>query len=92
MDKNKTENTTRLAKNTLYLYARSVFCLLLSLYSSRLILQALGVEDYGTYNAVGGFVSMFWLLSGSLSGAISRFLNVEMGRNNPERLNYVFSI
>lgn len=63
-----------------------------SLYSSRLILQALGVDDYGTYNVVGGFVSMFWLVSGSLSSAVTRFLNFEMGRNNHERLKKVFSM
>lgn len=50
------------------------------------------MEDYGIYNAVGGFVSMFWLVSGSLSTAIGRFLNIEMGRNNQEKLARVFSM
>lgn len=74
------------------MYFRSLFSLFVSLYSSRLILRALGVEDYGIYNAVGGFVSMFWLVSGSLSTAIGRFLNFEMGRNNQEKLARVFSM
>lgn len=88
----KTENTRRIAKNTLFLYFRSLFSLFVSLYSSRLILQALGVDNYGIYNAVGGFVSMFWLVSGSLSTAISRFLNYEMGRKDEEKLAKVFSM
>lgn len=88
----KTENTRRLAKNTILLYLRSLFSLFVSLYSSRLILQALGVEDYGIYNAVGGFASMFWLVSGSISSAISRFITIEQGRKDQEKLNLVFSM
>ena len=86
------EKTKKIAINTLFLYFRSLFSLFVSLYSSRLILQALGVEDYGTYNVVGGFVSMFWLVSGSLSSAVTRFLNFEMGRGNPEQLKRVFAM
>lgn len=89
---NKTENTKRLAKNTLLLYLRSLFNLFVALYSSRLVLQALGVEDYGIYNAVGGFVSMFWLVNGSLSSAVSRFLTFEIGRKDAEQTNKVFSL
>ena len=88
----KQENTKRLAKNTILLTLRSVFNLFCSLYSSRLILQALGVEDYGIYNAVGGFVSMFWLVTGSLSTAIGRFITVELGRGDKEQLKKVFSM
>ena len=85
-------NTQRIAKNTIYLYIRSLFSLFVSLYSSRLILQALGADDYGTYNVVGGFVSMFWLVSGSLSTAVTRFLNFEKGRDDSERVGNVFSL
>ena len=92
MEQNKTENTKRLARNTLYLYLRSIFCLLLSLYSSRLILHSLGVDDYGINNAVAGFASMFALVTGSLSSAISRFLTFEQGTGNVERQNKVFSM
>ena len=66
--------------------------MIISLYSSRLFLQALGVEDYGIYNAVGGFVSLFWMVSSALSSAISRFLNVELGKKDQAALNEVFSI
>lgn len=92
MASNKAENTKRLARNTLYLYFRSIFCLLLSLYSSRLILKGLGVDDYGINNAVAGFASMFTLVTGSLSSAISRFLTFEKGTGNLERQQNVFAI
>lgn len=85
------ENTKRIAKNTLMLYGRMLFSMLVSLYTSRVVLQALGVEDYGIYNVVGGVVAMFSLLSGSLSAAVSRFLTFELGRKDVERLKRVFS-
>lgn len=85
------ENTKRIAKNTLMLYVRMLFSMLVSLYTSRVVLQALGVEDYGIYNVVGGVVAMFSLLSGSLSAAVSRFLTFELGRKDLERLKKVFS-
>lgn len=85
------ENTKRIAKNTLMLYVRMLFGMLISLYTSRVVLQTLGVEDYGIYNVVGGVVAMFSLLSGSLSAAVSRFLTFELGRKDLERLKKVFS-
>jgi len=84
-------NTKRIAKNTLVLYVRMLFLMLISLYTSRVILEALGVEDFGVYNVVGGFVALFAIVSRSLSGAASRFLNYEMGKGNNERLRIVFS-
>lgn len=65
--------------------------MLISLYTSRVILHALGVTDYGIYNVVGGFVSMFALISAALTGACSRFLNYEMGKGDMERQKVVFS-
>lgn len=84
-------NNKRIAKNTLMLYIRMIFIMLINLYASRVILQALGVEDYGVYNVVGGFVAMFGLLSNSLSAAITRFITFELGNGNKERLNKIFS-
>ena len=84
-------NSKRVAKNTLLLYFRMLFLMLISLYTSRVILNALGVEDYGIYNVVGGVVTMFSLLSGTLSAAISRFITFELGKNNIEKLKRVFS-
>ena len=68
------ENNKRIAKNTVLLYFRTLFIMAITLYTSRVILNALGVEDYGIYNVVGGVVAMFSLISGSLSNAISRFI------------------
>ena len=62
-----------------------------SLYTSRIVLNALGVEDFGIYNVVGGIVAMFNVLSGSLSAAISRFITYELGKGNQNSLNKIFS-
>lgn len=85
------ENTRRIAKNTLLLYIRMLFSMLVSLYTSRVVLNTLGVEDYGIYNVVGGFVSMFSLISSSLSASTSRFLTFELGRGNNDNLKRIFS-
>ena len=61
-----TDNNKRIAKNTLLLYIRMLFMMIVSLYTSRVILDALGVEDFGIYNVVGGVVAMFSVISGSL--------------------------
>lgn len=89
---NIVSNSKRIAINTLMLYVRMFFILLISLYTSRVILKALGVEDYGIYNAVGGFVGMFAVISNSLSAAISRFITFELGKDNQRRINKIFSI
>ena len=68
-----------------------IFLMLISLYTSRVILNALGVENYGIYNAVGGFVSMFSILSTSLSSSISRFITYELGKNEKAHLKIIFS-
>lgn len=83
-------NNKRIAKNTILLYGRMLLMMVISLYTSRVILNALGVEDYGIYNVVGGVVSMFTILSGSLSAAISRFITFELGTGNIEKLKKVF--
>ena len=88
---NQSENTKRIAKNTLMLYIRMLFGMLVSLYTSRVVLQALGVEDYGIYNVVGGVVGMFSMISSSLSSAVSRFLTFELGKGDMEQLKKVFS-
>lgn len=85
------QNNKRIAKNTLLLYIRMLFSMLISLYTSRVILQTLGVEDYGIYNVVGGVVAMFSIISGSLSAAISRFITYELGRGDTTKLTNIFS-
>lgn len=86
-----TSNNKRIAKNTLLLYFRMLFTMVVSLYTSRVVLQALGVEDFGIYNVVGTFVAMFSVLSGSLSAAISRFITFELGTGDNKKLKKVFS-
>lgn len=84
-------NNRLIAKNTFVLYLRMFVLLLISLYSSRLILQALGVEDYGTYNVVGGIVALFALIKASLSDTTIRFLTYEIGSAG-DRFQTVFSM
>lgn len=84
------ENNRRIAKNTLMLYMRQILVLLVALYTSRVVLQVLGVADYGIYNVVGGIVSMFGFLSSAMSTAVYRFYSFEMGRDNKERVQKIF--
>lgn len=84
-------NNKRIAINTILLYVRMLFTMLISLYTSRVILRELGVEDYGIYNIVGGVVAMFSMISGSMSSAISRFLTFELGKGDITRLKRLFS-
>lgn len=81
----------RLAKNTLLLYMRMLVLMVVSLYTSRIILHALGETDFGIYNVVGGVVAAFSFISGSLSAAVSRFITFELGKNDMDRLRKVFS-
>ena len=88
---NSSAKNMRIAKNTLLLYMRTLFIMLITLYTSRVVLNTLGVEDYGIYNVVGGVVTMFTVISGSLSTSISRFITYEIGHGNFERLKKIFS-
>lgn len=83
--------TKRIAKNTLMLYVRMLFMMFLGLYTSRIVLQALGEGDYGVYNVVGGVVAMFAMISGALNSAVSRFITFEMGKGSEAQLNKVYS-
>ena len=86
-----TANNRRIAKNTLLLYMRSILVMIVSLFTSRVILASLGVENYGIYNVVGGVVSMFTIISGSMSSSISRFITYELGKNDLKKLQLIFS-
>ncbi|MBR1790357.1 MAG: lipopolysaccharide biosynthesis protein [Bacteroidaceae bacterium] len=81
----------RLAKNTVLLYMRTLVVMVISIFTSRVILQSLGIEDYGTYNVIGGFVAMFSMLGGTLVTATQRFINVELGKKENGNPNEVFS-
>lgn len=87
-----TTNQQRVAKNTLLLYFRMFLNMAITLYTSRIILKYLGIEDYGIYNVVGGLVSMFSLISGSLSNSVSRFITFELGKGNGQKLRKIFSV
>lgn len=88
---NVSANNKRIAKNTLLLYFRMLLTMAVSLYTSRVVLSTLGVEDYGIYNVVGGIVAMFSVISGSLSAAISRFITYELGKGDKKALERIFS-
>lgn len=85
------QDNKRIAKNTLFLYFRQILIMAISLYTSRLVLKELGVEDFGIYNVIGGFVALLSVISGSLSAAMSRFYTFELGLNDIGRLKRVFS-
>lgn len=73
------ENNKRIAKNTLLLYVRMLFMMLVSLYTSRVVLNTLGVVDFGIYNVVGGVIAMLGFLTGSLGAASSRYITYDLG-------------
>ena len=84
-------NNLRIAKNTILLYGRMLFCMLVSFCTTRVILQALGVVDYGLMNAIGGIVGMFVFVTIPLTSACSRFFSFDLGRNDLKRLEKTFS-
>lgn len=81
---------TRIAKNTVFLTLRMLLVLVISLYSSRVVLQVLGVEDFGIYNVVGGFVSMFGFLNSSMTNSIQRYYNFSIGKEGEAALPNVY--
>lgn len=89
--KKEAQNSKRIAKNTLMLYIRTFFIMIVNLYTSRVTLDALGVDDFGIYNIIGGVVIMFSIISASLSNAITRYLTFEIGNHNKAKLGLVFS-
>lgn len=91
MTQDSSANSKRIAKNTLWLYFSMIFMMLISLYTSRITLQALGVTDYGLNNVVGGIVGIFSVISGSLTASISRFITFEIGAGEKDKLKRVFS-
>lgn len=88
---NNSANNKRIAKNTLILYVRMLFLMAISLYTSRVILRALGIDDYGIYNVVGGFVSMFSVLRSGLTSATQRFITYDLGKGDKKELRKTFS-
>ena len=83
-------NKTQIAKNTLMLYVRMILVMTTTLFTTRIVLKNLGVEDYGIYNVVAGIVTMFAFLNSSMAGATQRFISFELGINDEKRVNLVF--
>lgn len=89
MENSTSSNTKRIAKNTILLYVRMLFSMAVSLYTSRVVLNVLGVSDYGLYNVVGGVVLMFSFLNGAMSLGIQRSISYEIGKQSMN-LNKLF--
>lgn len=91
MSQETTTNNKRIAKNTMFLYFRMMITMGVSLYTSRVILQVLGVDDYGIYQSVGGIVGFFSFLNSALSSGTSRFITYGLGEDNHKKLKKIFS-
>ena len=83
-------NNKRIAKNTFYISIQSVISMLVSFYTSRIILSSLGVEDFGIYNVVGGIVSLFAFLNGAMANASQRYIAYEIGQGG-KKITEIFS-
>ena len=84
-------NNARIAKNTIFLYFRMILLMAVSLYTSRVVLSTLGIDDYGIYNVVGGFIGMFAFLNGAMAGCTQRFITIAIGKGDEQNLKKVFS-
>lgn len=82
----------RIAKNTVALYIRMLLLMAVSLYTSRVILDVLGVDDYGIYNLIGGFITLFSFISGAVVSSLQRFFNVALGQNDEEQYKKLYSM
>lgn len=85
-------NNKRIAKNTIFLYIRMLVVMCVTLFTSRVILQALGVVDFGIYNVVGGLSSSFIFFSSALTNSTQRYLNIALGRNNIVEVKNIFNL
>lgn len=89
---NHSSSNRRLAKNTMMLYTRMLLVMLVTLYTSRIVLRVLGVDDYGIYSIVGGVVVSFSILSNAMSGAISRYITFSLGQGDIEKVRKLFGV
>lgn len=92
MSSQTTDNNKRIVKNTLLLYFRMLLMMFVTLFTSRVVLDKLGVTDYGIYNVVGGVVAMLGFLNSSMSNAVQRYLSFEIGKNNEAGVNRIFNV
>lgn len=90
MQQEPISNNRRIARNTIFLYFRTIVILVVNLYASRIVLKNLGIEDYGIYNVVGGVVTLLAFLNAALSNGSSRFITYEMGKGKEGNVNIIF--
>lgn len=88
---NEISNNKLIVKNTLMLYCRTLIVMIVALYTSRIVLQTLGISDYGLYNVVGGMVALFTFLDSTLALGTQRFLSYALGKSDVEKMTEVFS-
>ena len=86
-----TENNKRIAKNTMFLYFRMLLTMVVSLFTSRVVLNTLGVEDFGIYNVVGGVIIMFSFINNAMASSTQRYLSFEIGKGDLHKLKNVFN-
>lgn len=91
MSSQTSNNNKRIAKNTLFLYIRQIFVMVVALYTSRVVLATLGVTDYGIYNVVGGIVSLFTFINFAMQCSTTRFITFELGKKDEHGVNVAFS-
>lgn len=84
-------NNKRIAKNTMFLYFRMLLTLVVGLYTSRVVLQTLGISDYGLYNVVGGIITLFTFINSTLASGTQRFMSFALGEQNFDKMKSVFS-
>lgn len=91
-DRNVSNSNKRIARNTFFLYLRKIVAIAINVYTSRLLLQMLGIDDFGLYGLIGSIVILFGSLRSLFASSIQRFINVEIGRQNPGMVNKIFSL
>ena len=85
-------DNSRIAKNTIFMYVRMVITMLVGLYTSRVVLQVLGVEDYGLYNVIGGIIALFTVLNAALVNTTSRFITVSLAKGDARDTRQIFNM
>lgn len=91
MNSDTSSNNKRIAKNTLLLYFRMLFTMIVTLYTSRVILQVLGIEDFGIYNVVAGVISFMGFINGCMNTTTSRYITFALGKGNKKEVNEIFN-
>ena len=91
-DTHSLQSNVRIAKNSFYMSIRMIIVLCITLYSTRIVLKTLGVEDYGVYNIIGGIVVLLSVVSNSMMSATQRFITYEIGKGSVESVTSVFSM